>query len=120
MNKLNVRAFGNNRMYYFDTFIDKGNFTLSYNDISGWNINLEPINQHPKYLCGDSSMFPVILMLESEFVDMNAIKIYEGDIVEVDGIKHIIEFKNGCFYVGDIGLLAKNYKNCKIIGNIHE
>jgi len=120
MNKLNVRAYGNNRMYYFDHFIDKGNYTLSFNDISGWNINLEPISNNPKYICGDSSQHSIIMMLESEFYDTEGKKIFESDIVIIDNEKHTIEFKNGCFFVENIGLLAKVYKNCKVIGNIYE
>lgn len=66
------------------------------------------------------------LMQYTGIMDTNGVKVFEGDIVYVNGDDiGVIEYKSGCFYVrsnGYEGTFYDNYFGCdvEVIGNIYE
>ena len=66
------------------------------------------------------------LMQYTGIMDTNGVKVFEGDIVYVDGDDiGVIEYKSGCFYVRSNGYEGTFYNNyfgydVEVIGNIYK
>ena len=86
---IKFRVWDGSRYYYFDMFTDKGNYTLSYNDVSGWNVNKEPPKPNDLWLCGDSSDTPMKMEMFTGLYDKNDREMYGGDIY-----KRILDKRN--------------------------
>ncbi len=56
--------------------------------------------------------------------DKNGAKIFEGDIVEVDGYREAVHFKNGCFYPMGAYIARTGYEydpdEYEVVGNIYD
>lgn len=111
-----------NKMYYT---VQAGGFSetvprIFINDVAGW-VNAWADNKSDE---GE-------IMQYTGLKDKNGNEIYEGDIVETEGVKFIIKYStsyNEAYYAGynienknmETATHLFNYKSLEIIGNIHE
>lgn len=103
MRKIRCRAWDGSRFYYFGNYT----YTLSYNDICGWNVVPNIPDYKGEWTCGESqSKTPDFDLMEyTDFEDKNGNMVCEGDIIRAilsdyngDGIREAIEkveYRNG-------------------------
>lgn len=74
------RAWDGQRFYYFGNHA----YTLSYNDISGWNVHPNTLDYRGAWTTGESSQSAEAFVLQqsTELEDNKKQCIYEGDIVK--------------------------------------
>lgn len=124
MRKIRFRAWDGKRMHLFDNFHE----TLSYNDISGWNVAPNEVDYKGEWLCGESQdkTPDFVLMQFTGLLDYDDKEIYEGDIVEyryresdIESRVGVVEWYRGEYRIDTHDVLGAIYPE-KILGNIYE
>ena len=124
MNNIRFRAWGGDRYYYFDNH----HYTLTYNDISGWNVE---VNNSGRYVCGMSDsktcnddICNFNLEMYTGIKDKNSRDIYVGDIIKTDSglVGEMYWYKNRVmveFNKGKVESFPDSWE-IEVAGNIHE
>ena len=89
---------------------DKVNKIMTYNSINAINFNGQILLNDGKF--HDINKTDYILMQDTGFVDINGIKIFEGDVVHISGI--------GNYVVEDICQDFDMLVNAKVEGDLNE
>jgi len=128
--EIKFRAYDGTRWFYFDNH----EWTLDFNDISGWNVvknlPLEELKGR-KWDAGESSekAETFVLMQFTGLKDKNGKEIYEGDQLFITaGYSSVVKFEDGMFVSvyshpedGEtIPLIDAIGKDTEVIGNIYE
>ena len=109
--------------------IDNGKWVEGYLFIANWYLNDEKFTAIMRTdttafphceVSGWEEVDPETVGQYTELTDKNEKKIFEGDIVEIDGKRYEVKYMLGQFFVGINMPIAYKRFDCEVIGNIHD